>query len=73
MGLVGDRRVRRDAALIAAARKLMHMVGWTANDVDLAEIDEASAACAIAWRDQCGLDPAQVNVHGGDIDFGRSA
>ena len=58
-------------APIDAMRKVMSKAGWTQEDVDLYEINEAFAVVAMAAISQLELNPEQVNVHGGAFGFGH--
>ena len=52
-------------APIGAVNKLFEKTGWTADDVDLFEINEAFAMVTMLAMRDLGLDHAKVNVHGG--------
>ncbi|HEY3698792.1 MAG TPA: acetyl-CoA C-acyltransferase [Spongiibacteraceae bacterium] len=52
-------------APIGAIQKLLKKIGWTANDVDLWEINEAFALVTMLAMRDLGLDHNKVNVHGG--------
>ncbi len=52
-------------APIGAINKLFARTGWTADDVDLYEINEAFAMVTMLAMRDLGLDHARVNVHGG--------
>ncbi|MFV0276688.1 MAG: acetyl-CoA C-acyltransferase [Parahaliea sp.] len=52
-------------APIGAIRKLFEKTGWSADDVDLFEINEAFAMVTMLAMQDLGLDHARVNVHGG--------
>jgi acetyl-CoA C-acetyltransferase len=52
-------------APIGAIGKLFERVGWTKNDVELFEINEAFAMVTMLAIRELGLDEAKVNVHGG--------
>jgi acetyl-CoA C-acetyltransferase len=52
-------------APIGAVRKLFEKTGWSAQDVDLFEINEAFAMVTMLAMKDLGLDHARVNVHGG--------
>ncbi len=54
-----------------AARKLLDKVGWTMQDVDLVEINEAFAAVVIGVCRDLGLTYDRVNVHGGAVALGH--
>ncbi len=58
---------------VPATRKLLAGLGWTINDVDLIEINEAFAAQVIASLRLLGVDPFvdHVNPHGGAIALGH--
>jgi acetyl-CoA C-acetyltransferase len=58
-------------APVGAIEKVLKEAGWTKDDVDLFEINEAFAVVAmIAMRD-LGLDHAKVNVNGGACALGH--
>lgn len=52
-------------APVGAVNKLFEKTGWTADDVDLFEINEAFAMVTMMAIDDLGLDHAKVNIHGG--------
>ncbi len=52
-------------APVGAIKKLFDKTGWTADDVDLFEINEAFAMVTMIAMQDLGLDHAKVNVHGG--------
>ncbi len=56
---------------VFASRKALQRAGWTAQDVDLFELNEAFAAQACAVNQELGIDPAKVNVNGGAIAIGH--
>ena len=56
---------------IPASKKALARASLTAQDIDVAELNEAFAAQAIPCIDQLGLDPERVNVHGGAIAWGH--
>ena len=58
-------------APIGAIEKLYEKLGWTDNDVDLYEINEAFAVVALVAIKELRLDPAKVNVHGGACALGH--
>ncbi len=58
-------------APVPAIRKLLAKAGWTVDDVDLFEVNEAFAAVTmIAMRD-LGIPHAKVNVNGGATALGH--
>jgi acetyl-CoA C-acetyltransferase len=52
-------------APIGAIQKLLKKVGWTVDDVDLWEINEAFAMVTMLAMRDLELDHSKVNVHGG--------
>lgn len=58
-------------APVHAIRALQEKLGWTANDVDLYEINEAFACVTMAAIHDLGLDHARVNVNGGACALGH--
>jgi acetyl-CoA C-acetyltransferase len=58
-------------APIGAIRKLLDKVGWSKDDVDLFEINEAFAVVVMAAMRDLGLDHERVNVHGGACALGH--
>ncbi len=52
-------------APIGAIEKLLQTLGWTVDDVDLFEINEAFAMVVMLAIQALHLDPERVNVHGG--------
>lgn len=58
-------------APVDAIRKVMNKAGWTKNEVDLFEINEAFAVVAMAAITQLELDADKVNVHGGACALGH--
>ncbi|WP_207790187.1 acetyl-CoA C-acyltransferase [Polymorphobacter arshaanensis] len=58
-------------APVPAIRKVLAKAGWTVDDVDLFEVNEAFAVVAmIAMRD-LGIDHAKINVNGGATALGH--
>ena len=56
---------------IPASRKALERAGWTVDDLDLIESNEAFAAQAIAVNRDMGWDTSKVNVNGGAIALGH--
>lgn len=56
---------------IPASRKALEKAGWTVDDLDLVEANEAFAAQACAVNKDLGWDPDIVNVNGGAIAIGH--
>jgi acetyl-CoA C-acetyltransferase len=58
-------------APIFAVKTLHEKLGWTPDDVDLYEINEAFAVVTMAAMTDVGLDHAKVNVNGGACALGH--
>ena len=58
-------------APVGAIQKLYKKVGWTTNDVDLFEINEAFAAVPMAAMRDLGIAHDKINVHGGACALGH--
>jgi len=56
---------------VSASQKALARAGWSAQDLDLLEINEAFAAQACAVNQQMGWDTSKVNVNGGAIAIGH--
>jgi len=56
---------------IPASRAALKKAGWSANDLDLIEANEAFAAQACAVNKDLGWDTSKVNVNGGAIAIGH--
>jgi acetyl-CoA C-acetyltransferase len=56
---------------IPASRKALEKAGWSVDDLDLIESNEAFAAQSICVVRDLGLDPDKVNVNGGAIAIGH--
>jgi acetyl-CoA C-acetyltransferase len=56
---------------IEATRAALRKAGWTVDQLDLMEANEAFAAQAIAVNRDLGWDTAKVNVNGGAIALGH--
>jgi acetyl-CoA C-acetyltransferase len=56
---------------IPASRKALELAGWSIDDLDLVEANEAFAAQACAVNKDLGWDPERVNVNGGAIALGH--
>ena len=56
---------------IYASRKALAKAGWTVDDLELVEANEAFAAQARAVNKDMGWDPSIVNVNGGAIAIGH--
>lgn len=56
---------------IPATRRCLKKAGWTVDDLDLIEANEAFASQAIAVNRDLGWDLSKVNVNGGAIALGH--
>ena len=56
---------------IPASKRCLEKAGWTIDDLDLIEANEAFAAQAISVNRKMGWDTAKVNVNGGAIALGH--
>lgn len=56
---------------IPASRKALEKAGWTTDDLDLVEANEAFAAQACAVNKDLAWDTSKVNVNGGAIAIGH--
>jgi acetyl-CoA C-acetyltransferase len=56
---------------VFAIRALHEMLGWSANDVDLSEINEAFAVVTMAAMHDLGIERGKVNVNGGACALGH--
>jgi acetyl-CoA acetyltransferase family protein len=56
---------------VPAMTKALARAGWQADSLDLAEVNEAFAAQAVAVINELKLDPERVNVNGGAIAIGH--
>ena len=56
---------------VQAVQKLLLETGWSLDEVDAFEINEAFAAQALACSRQLGLDPQKLNQRGGAIALGH--
>ncbi len=56
---------------IPASRAALERAGWTKDDLDLVEANEAFAAQACAVNKELGWDTEKVNVNGGAIAIGH--
>jgi acetyl-CoA C-acetyltransferase len=56
---------------VPASQLCLQKAGWTHQDLDLMEINEAFAAQAIAVNRQMGWDTTKINVNGGAIAIGH--
>jgi acetyl-CoA C-acetyltransferase len=58
-------------APVPAARKLLDRLGWSVEDVDLWEVNEAFAVVPMAFMRELGIARDKVNVNGGACALGH--
>ncbi|KAK2170201.1 hypothetical protein NP493_1157g00030 [Ridgeia piscesae] len=58
-------------APVKATRLAVEKAGWSLDDVDLFELNEAFASQSLAVQKELGIDRAKVNVSGGAIALGH--
>ncbi len=68
---VGNRSERFIEAPVLAVEKLLKKTGWSADDVDLFENNEAFAVSSYVFSKKLGVDYGKLNVHGGAIALGH--
>ncbi|HCR96826.1 MULTISPECIES: acetyl-CoA C-acetyltransferase [Halomonas] len=56
---------------VPATRRCLEKAGWSLEDLDLAEANEAFAAQALSVQKELGWDISKVNVNGGAIALGH--
>ena len=56
---------------VPASKRCLQKAGWTIDDLDLMEINEAFAAQACAVNKEMGWDTSKINVNGGAIALGH--
>jgi acetyl-CoA C-acetyltransferase len=59
-------------APVEAIKKLLKKTGWSLDDVDLIELNEAFAVQAVAITRELKLDPEKINVNGGAVALGHA-
>ncbi len=69
--VVGSDPVLMLTGPIPATERLLARSGWTVDDLDVVEINEAFASVVLAWMQETGADPAKVNPNGGAIALGH--
>lgn len=58
-------------APVPAARKLLAKLGWTTDDVDLWEVNEAFAVVPMAFMHEMNIPREKINVNGGACALGH--
>jgi len=69
--LVGVDPVLMLTGPIDATQRLFERTGLSADDIDVAEINEAFASVVLAWQKELGFTPEQTNPNGGAIALGH--
>jgi acetyl-CoA C-acetyltransferase len=59
-------------APVEAIKKLLVKTGWSLDQVDLIELNEAFAVQAVAITRELNLDPQKLNVNGGAVALGHA-
>ncbi len=59
-------------APVEAIQKVLRKAGWSLNEVDLIELNEAFSVQAVAIMRELQLDPQKVNVNGGAVALGHA-
>ncbi|MEA2173518.1 MAG: acetyl-CoA C-acetyltransferase [Blastocatellia bacterium] len=59
-------------APVEAIRRVVKKAGWSLDEVDLIELNEAFAVQAVAIIKELNLDPKRVNVNGGAVALGHA-
>jgi acetyl-CoA C-acetyltransferase len=71
LDVMGDDPILMLTGPIAATKRALKRAGMSANDIDLAECNEAFAPVPMAWMQETGIDHAKTNVNGGAIALGH--
>lgn len=58
-------------APVLGVRNVLTKAGWSLEDVDLFELNEAFSVQALGVMKELGVDPAKVNVNGGAVAIGH--
>lgn len=59
-----------DYSIITYHLSQLKKAGWSKDEVDLYEINEAFAAVSLSVNKELNIDDSKVNVHGGAIALG---
>ena len=74
-GLAGTDPITMLTGPIPATRKVLERSGFSLEDIDAVEINEAFASVVLAWKKELGISDSwfedRVNVHGGAIALGH--
>ena len=69
--MAADDPVMMLTAIIPATDKVLSKAGFSIDDIDLFEVNEAFASVVLAWQRETGASLDKVNVHGGAIAIGH--
>lgn len=58
-------------APVPAAKKLMERIGWSVDDVDIWEVNEAFAVVPMAFMHEMGISRDKMNINGGATALGH--
>jgi acetyl-CoA C-acetyltransferase len=58
-------------APVEAVNRVLDKAGWSRDEVDLYELNEAFAVQSVAVVRELGIDPERVNVNGGAVALGH--
>jgi acetyl-CoA C-acetyltransferase len=58
-------------APVSGVQRVLARAGWSVDDVDLFELNEAFAVQALAVTRELGISPDKVNVNGGSVAIGH--
>lgn len=58
-------------APVPATQKLLNKIGWSVDDVDLWEVNEAFAVVPMAFAQELGIERDKLNVNGGACALGH--
>jgi acetyl-CoA C-acetyltransferase len=59
-------------APVEAIRRVLRRAGWSLNEVDLIELNEAFSVQAVAITRELGINPERLNVNGGAVALGHA-
>jgi acetyl-CoA acyltransferase len=69
--VAADDPVMMLTAIIPATDKVLSKAGFSIDDIDLFEVNEAFASVVLAWQRETAASLDKVNVHGGAIAIGH--
>lgn len=69
--VMGDDPIMMLTGPIAATKRALKRAGMSANDIDIAECNEAFAPVPMAWMHETGIPHEKTNVNGGAIALGH--